>query len=156
MFSWGLARWTKSSNLAEPWDWHCSAPACFPILCISCALTSANVVLCAHVFFTTNKLQIPTVSQKKHVRCNKNCQDQHSWAYFSHPHHPPSGKVLKLEIKLEKIIETKQHQWKTTWMEEDLNGRQPQWMTTTMEDNHNWRRPQWKTISMEDDINGAL
>ena len=43
--------------------------------------------------------------------------------------------------------------WKTTSMEDDLNGRQPQWKTTSMEDDLNGRRPQWKTTSMEDNLN---
>ena len=39
-------------------------------------------------------------------------------------------------------------------MKVDLNGRQHQWKTTSMEDDFNGRRPQWKTTSMEDDLNG--
>ena len=56
------------------------------------------------------------------------------------PNPPPPGKVPKLEIKLQKPYQTKQHQWKTISIEDDLNGR----------------RPQWKTISMENDIKEAL
>ena len=56
-----------------------------------------------------------------------------------------------------------QYQWKTTSMEDALNGRHPQWKMTLIEDELNesqtqlkinGERPQWKTTSMEDDING--
>ena len=43
----------------------------------------------------------------------------------------PPGKVMKLEIKLQKT--------KTASIKDDLNGRQPKWKTTSMEDNHNER-----------------
>ena len=42
-------------------------------------------------------------------------------------------------------------------MEDDLNGRSPQWKTTSMEDNLNGddingRQPQWKMTTMEENI----
>ena len=48
---------------------------------------------------------------------------------FSHP--PPIGKVPKLEIKLPK----------TNTKPNSINGRRPQWKTTSMEDNLNGRQP---------------
>ena len=57
-------------------------------------------------------------------------------------------------------------QWKTTSMEDNLNGRQrtsieqdfngrwPQWKTTSIEDNLYGRQPRWKTTLMEDNLNG--
>ena len=50
----------------------------------------------------------------------------------------------------------KAYKWKTTSMEDDLNGRWPQCKTTSIEDNLNERRPEWKTNSIEDDIKEAL
>ena len=35
------------------------------------------------------------------------------------------------------------------------SGGQPQWKTTLMEDDLNGRRPQWKTTSIEDDLKGG-
>ena len=41
----------------------------------------------------------------------------------------------------------KTSQWKTTLMEDDLNGRQPQWKKTSMEDELNGRRPKYILMS---------
>ena len=78
---------------------------------------------------------------------------------FSDPPTPtPPGKVLKLEIKLQKTkpnsINGRQPQWKMTSMKDNLNGRQPKWKTTLMEDDLNGRQPQWKMTTMKDDNNG--
>ena len=54
-----------------------------------------------------------------------------SFLFVVHPTLPP-GKVPKLEIKLPKTMPNQ-----TTSIEDDLNGRKPQWKTSSMEENLN-------------------
>ena len=85
---------------------------------------------------------------------------------FDSPHPHPTRESTKTQFSSYICIP----QWKTTSMENDLNGRRPQrkmtsmedvlngrlpqWKTTLMEDYLNERQPQWKTISMENNLNG--
>ena len=56
----------------------------------------------------------------------------------------------------------RQPQWKTTIMEDDLNGRYLNaWKIASMEDELKlkklqWKTPQWKMTSMEEDLNRGL
>ena len=55
----------------------------------------------------------------------------------------------KTKAIIAKLSQAQAPLWKTTTMEDNLNGRRPQWKTNLIR-----RWPQWKTTSMEDDLNG--
>ena len=113
-------------------------------------------------------------SECRHPYCQAQPQSQLSWAELALILFPPApgrppvrtsseiagnernllssicrSTLVELKFGFEKL-----KRWKTTSMEDDLNGRRPQWNTTSMENNLNGRRPQWKTTSMEDELNG--
>jgi hypothetical protein len=116
--------------------WHSSAPACFAKL--SQTPTPAPAGWLSLALFSFTPTTRPAGRNSSEIDGNQQNLLSNS-CRSTLVKQKPVWKYLK--------------RWKTTSMEDDLNGRQPQWKTTSMEDDLNGRRPQWKTTSMEDNLN---